>query len=1075
MRHRTTRLAAGAFAASIMIFGIAATPAAAASTPPSVAAAAVFPIVQGSSAPLGDLSVTEAAPGQLQVGNVLTFRFSDASNGATLHFTGPGTVSGTNGLAATVALSSSSASLNDEMQVTITAASGSSAFPGVLTLSGLTATADPTAALGNDTVTITGPVFTAPVTTSDASVIGSGTTKATYAAQSTPTVLPTENNQSAGIVTITEPVKSYFHTGDVITLNLRDATGSANSIGLAGTPYAGGGSMTVGVEGLNGSDVQVNDTGFKVDVIAGDPSNGSASSITISNLVLDTAQAPLGPVTLSAAVTAGPDVATALIVPGRVTIANVGGNTTTTSAGTPTLVAGETGQTAANISIAATAGSLVHNDTITFSTSTPGVTFNAATLPVATVTTGDLVLDNATATLGTGDTSVSWKVATGNLAASTIVVGPIVYDVASTATPGTPVQVAVTGEAGSAVTPAQVSNAVIASASPPGSFSAPAATLPSTGAAPFDGESITYTETSAGATPVGASLVLVSPYASQIAAYRTTFAAVPTAATTGLTLGPATVNSSTVLVVTPSGTISAPPQTVVTFPVTAASSGAPGTATISNLAFSLGGLVPPGALVVSGVVEASGGASSLGANQVVDLVNTRNLGTSSATTPPVVSLTEEPPAVTSSSSATFAYISDEAGSTFACALDTVIVSLDCPASITLPSLTDGTHTFSVQAFNESGIGSAVVSYTWTVDTVRPTASLGAPTSLTAPVVVSFSKPVDNVSGSTVILDEVPPTGSPVAVPATMTCTPAAGTAGPCQATDFYASVSLQPVSPLLSGQHYAVSLNPSGITPAIADQAGNILASVTLPFRGSLDILPGSPGTAAAWSVVKSTSATDGSYAEDDVAGAAVSFAFTGTSVTWRTVTGPNQGKASVYVDGVLKKTVNAYSSKTKYKVAETVSGLSSRAHTIRVVVLGKKGATAATGDQVSVDAFVVGTHVTDQTNRKVVQTWSQHTGTPAATYVIDNDAGATYTFSFRGTAVAWYTVVGPTMGKASIYVDGHLVSTVNNGASKLKANVARTVKGLTDAVHVLTIKVLGTHTSVSTGTNIAVARFVVS
>ena len=36
-----------------------------------------------------------------------------------------------------------------------------------------------------------------------------------------------------------------------------------------------------------------------------------------------------------------------------------------------------------------------------------------------------------------------------------------------------------------------------------------------------------------GSTPVGATLVVLSPYATQIAAYRTTFAAVPTALTTG--------------------------------------------------------------------------------------------------------------------------------------------------------------------------------------------------------------------------------------------------------------------------------------------------------------------------------------------------------------------------------------------------------------------------------------------------------------------------------------------------------------------------------------------------------------
>lgn len=1050
-----------------------------ASGSPTVSAVNNFTVVQGQSAPLGDITVTEQSPSQLAVGDVITYRFEDSASAATLHFATAGTVSGTNGLTATAAVASSSGSLDDEIQVTITAASSGS-FPGVLTLSGLTAAVDGSAATGGDKVVVsdTNNTLAGPVTVTDANVIAAATLHPQYVAQSTPTILDTANNQIAGNVAITEPAKDYFHTGDVITFSLRDDNGSADTVGLGATPSAAGGSMTVSVTGANGGSVSQNDTSFQVDVVSQDPSNGSASTITVSNIVVNTAEAPLGPVTLSAVVTAGPDAGSALIFPGRVAVANVGGNTTTTAAGAPTLALSKTDQPAGNVTISATAGSLQRNDTISLALQTSGVSFNTTNLPIATVTSGGVVLQNATATLSNNNTVATWTVGNPAVTASTIVVGPIYYDVDGSPTPGQAVKLLASGQSGSAFTSQVVTNAMIAPTPTVGLFSTDPASIPSANAAPFNGATITYTEAGAGSTPSGTDLVLISPYATQIAADRTTFTSVPTAQVTGgnLTLGPGSVNSSAIVVATANGSITAPAQTVAIFPVTGASTGGPATVSFSGLSYKLGDLVPPGTLLTTGVVEASGALSSASAgNQVVDLIDTHNLGTSSP--PPVVSLIQTPPAITNSSSATFAYSSNESGSTFGCGLDGTIISLNCPSPITLSGLSDGSHTFTVQAFNSQGEQSSTVSYTWTIETTPPTATVLTPTSLTGPATVTFSEPVEFISSSTVTLVSTPASGPPVSVPVTLTCTPQAGTPGTCVDTDFYTKVSIQPTAPLTSGQHYTLTLDPSGVTPAIADQAGNALATVTKAFRGALSQDETSLAATPLWASIKSSSASGGSYTEDHLSGSSVSFAFTGTAVTWHTVTGPNQGEAAVYVDNALKETVNNYSKATVYKVARTITGLSNGQHTLKIVVKGLKGSSAATDTQVAVDDFVVGSTTTEDTAPGVAYTWASTSAAPATggKYVSDDVAGAKYSFSFRGTAVKWVSVLGPSMGEASVYIDGVLKGTFNNYAAKLTYGAGHSISGLTDGPHILQILVLGKHSAPATRARVAVDGFVVS
>ncbi|MBC7677393.1 MAG: hypothetical protein H7233_00135, partial [Pseudorhodobacter sp.] len=262
---------------------VAAPPAIAASLP-APGAVNVFTVLQGSTAPVGDLTLTETAAGQLTAGDKVLFHFFDSGNGATIHLGAAGTVGGSHGLTGTSKILSSSGLLLDEVEVTVVTPS-TGAFPGVLTLSGLSPALDPMAATGADKVTVSDTVSGALGTTSNANVVASSTTaKAGLTSQTNPTIVSTGSGQSISNLVVTEPTKGFFKTGDVLTFTLRDAQGSTDNVGLASTPSAAGGSMQVSVHGATTDTVQVNDTSFTVRIDAQDPSNGSTSAITITNL-----------------------------------------------------------------------------------------------------------------------------------------------------------------------------------------------------------------------------------------------------------------------------------------------------------------------------------------------------------------------------------------------------------------------------------------------------------------------------------------------------------------------------------------------------------------------------------------------------------------------------------------------------------------------------------------------------------------------------------------------------------------------------------------------------------------------
>ncbi len=355
------------------------------------------------------------------------------------------------------------------------------------------------------------------------------------------------------------------------------------------------------------------------------------------------------------------------------------------------------------------------------------------------------------------------------------------------------------------------------------------------------------------------------------------------------------------------------------------------------------------------------------------------------------------------------------------------------------------------------------------DVVPPTATLTPPPGVEGSLAVSFSEVVHQVTpGNTSI--SVPDLGTPLQ--ATLTCVSAKGVVVDCDLGNVRTAL-VQPSQPLVSGQTYQAAVNPPAVVPAVVDRSGNPAPTTAADFATPTEVEQGSPAVSYAWRTQSNHRAYGRSYAVEHLAGASASFTFNGRSVTWYTASGPAQGKAAVSIDGRSAGTFDQYAGHAEFKVGRRFTGLEAGTHTITVRVLGR-GSPAATDTQVAVDAFAVGKNVV--ANPELADSWPKVQASRASgrSYAETDLARASAEFTFRGTGVVWSTVRGPKQGRASIYLDGTLVRTVDNYASAPDFGVVRSISGLADAIHTLRIVVLGEGRPKATGTLVSIDRLTV-
>jgi len=244
------------------------------------------------------------------------------------------------------------------------------------------------------------------------------------------------------------------------------------------------------------------------------------------------------------------------------------------------------------------------------------------------------------------------------------------------------------------------------------------------------------------------------------------------------------------------------------------------------------------------------------------------------------------------------------------------------------------------------------------------------------------------------------------------------------------------------------------------------------------------------WVAGSSSAASGGGYLYSSRAGSAVTMHFRGTRVAWIGPVGPTYGRAEVYVDGRLMNRVSLYApSYAHQKVVWQLSGLPDTAHTLTIRVTGTKSE-ASSGTIVVLDgldvvsdaaggtAEVYGARLRiEESNRRLERlgTWVAGSSSAASGggYLYSSRAGSAVTMHFRGTRVAWIGPVGPTYGRAEVYVDGRLMNRVSLYApSYAHQKVVWQLSGLPDTAHTLTIRVTGTKSEASSGTLVVLDGF---
>jgi hypothetical protein len=382
----------------------------------------------------------------------------------------------------------------------------------------------------------------------------------------------------------------------------------------------------------------------------------------------------------------------------------------------------------------------------------------------------------------------------------------------------------------------------------------------------------------------------------------------------------------------------------------------------------------------------------------------------------------------------------------------------------LTGLTSGGYTFTADTTDAAGNVATTFSRSWTVDATAPTATFQTPTTLNGKALIMFSEPVNSLSLTDTQLRV---TGGTV-VPTNATCFQLAATV-PC-ATAGLTSVTLQPKRLLVPGQHYTVA----EAAAAAQDAASNLSVAAAKSFRAKRVLQENTAPVSTTLQKVKSRLAYGKSYIRGHLAGAQSTWKFRGRSITWWTVRGPAQGKATVFVDGHKKATVNNYAAANHYRVARTFKRLGAGRHTIVIRVLGVKGAKAGKGTYVAVDAFNVGKKRTS--SPRLIASWrrvrSSHFFSRHAT--VADLAGETVSLTFRGTSITWTTMRNRRQGKAVIYVDGVRKAVVDNYSATARYRVSRLVRHLSDSLHTLRIVVLGKHHRGGRGNTVTFDRFAI-
>ncbi|MEU6969990.1 right-handed parallel beta-helix repeat-containing protein [Kitasatospora aureofaciens] len=188
--------------------------------------------------------------------------------------------------------------------------------------------------------------------------------------------------------------------------------------------------------------------------------------------------------------------------------------------------------------------------------------------------------------------------------------------------------------------------------------------------------------------------------------------------------------------------------------------------------------------------------------------------------------------------------------------------------------------------------------------------------------------------------------------------------------------------------------------------------------------------------------------------GDSFSYTFNGTGIEFITETNTDEGQIEISIDGVVQKTVDAYSSSRKYQqTVFTASGLTPGEHTITGVM--------KTGGYLIVDGFKVPatpqTLNDDAAGITYTGTWSVSSNRTFGDYGGDvhytTTNGDSFSVTFTGTGVDYVTEKYADQGLADVYLDGVLKATVDtSNPTRLAQQTVYSARDLTPGSHTLRV-----------------------
>ena len=415
------------------------------------------------------------------------------------------------------------------------------------------------------------------------------------------------------------------------------------------------------------------------------------------------------------------------------------------------------------------------------------------------------------------------------------------------------------------------------------------------------------------------------------------------------------------------------------------------------------------------------------------------------------SFTQTPPDPSSSSGTITFTASDSAGETmtFLCRIDGNALPPCSPGNpVNWGPLADDKHEFTVRVGNQSG-DSELIGFNWTTDAAVPVITDHTPTteaSLSGPFAITFSEAVAGVTASSLVVHAESANAN------------VSGTIGRPSPTE----VTWTPTARLVPGETYRFSF-----TSAIHDGVGNPLAATNFTVRTATIVENTSAALQRRWDVDQSSIASGGAYIVSRLAGSRAERTFTasaGQRVSVHGIRLPSGGNAAIYLDGKKVATPSFYAAAAGRRRVYLSAPLKAGTHTISIRPLGTKPA-ASSNAWVAIDKVVIGGSVKQET-------WLEHRFDRVSTasafggsYDTMTQANATDTtparvqLTFVGAGVKVYATKTSASGRARVYVDGVLKTTLdlNRARTSYKALVYSEAFGL--GVHTLRIEAVGTKT----------------